>query len=47
MAGGVNSESVAVSLGNCLGLKSAIAFAEIVQEGRSDERTDQFRREAA
>jgi hypothetical protein len=45
MACGVNSKSVAVSLGNCLGLKSTIAFAQIMQKCRPNERTDQFRGE--
>jgi hypothetical protein len=30
MTGGANSKPLAISLGDCLGLKSAIAFAEIV-----------------
>jgi uncharacterized protein YkuJ len=45
MPGRVDSESLAVSLGDCLGLKSTIALAEIVQEGNPDKRTDKFRRE--
>jgi hypothetical protein len=45
MPGGVESVTLAVSLGNCFGLEATIALAEVVQKCRPGERTNQSGRE--